>query len=127
MEKDFDAWNERKKQINENQPIFYHEREIHWCSFGVNIGFEQDGKGNKYRRPALVIKGFSRYACLVVSLTTSQKKNIYYVGIGMINGKENFAIISQIRLIDTRRLHTRLAVLDKEKFDVIRKAIRDLI
>ena len=127
MQKDFDAWNERKKELNEEKANFYHEREIRWCSFGLNIGFEQDGKSDRYRRPALIVRGFSRYTCLVIPLTTSQKKNQYYIAIGVIQGKEASVVISQIRLIDTRRLYKRLAVLDKQKFDEIRKAVRDLI
>jgi mRNA-degrading endonuclease toxin of MazEF toxin-antitoxin module len=63
----------------------------------------------------------------VVPLTTSQKKNPYHFEIGIIEGRRNFVILSQLRLVDTRRLHDRLAVLDKEKFEDIRKAIKDLI
>ena len=127
MQKDFDSWNKRKKEINEEQPNFYHARDIRWCSLGVNIGFEQDGTSEKYRRPVLIIKGFSRRVCLVVPLTTSIKKNPYHVSVGMIEGKKAFVILSQIRLIDTKRLHDRLAILNKEKFEEIRKAIRALI
>lgn len=127
MKKDFDKWNERKKKINEENPNFYHQREIRWCSLGVNVGFEQDGTSEAYRRPVLVIKGFSRHVCLIVPLTTFKKKNLYHFEVGIIEGQEAFAILSQIRLIDTKRLHDRLAVLGKEKFEEIRKAIRNLI
>ena len=44
----------------------------------------------------------------------------------VVEGEEAFAILSQIRLIDTKRLHDRLIILGREKFDEIRKAIRDL-
>ena len=47
--------------------------------------------------------------------------------LGIIEDQEAFVILSQIRLIDTKRLHDRLAILDKEKFEKIRKAIKDLI
>ena len=127
MKKDFDSWNKRKKDINEEKPNFYHEREIRWCSLGVNVGFEQDGTNKAYRRPVLIVKGFSRHVCLIVPLTTSKKKNPYHIGVGVIADQEAFAILSQIRLIDTKRLHDRLAVLDKEKFEEIRKAVRNLI
>ena len=127
MQKDFDSWNVEKKKINEIEPSFYHEREIRWCSLGVNIGYEQDGTNEAYCRPVLVIKGFSLSVCLVVPLTTSKKKNPYHVKVGIIEGKESFAILSQIRLIDTKRLQDRLAVLNKNKFDEIRKAIKNLI
>lgn len=127
MQKEFDKWNKRKKEINEEEPNFYHAREIRWCSLGINIGFEQDGTSTAYRRPVLIIRGFSRHVCLVVPLTTSQKKNRYHMSVGIIEDKEAFAILSQIRLIDTKRLHDRLVVLDKERFEEIRKAIRNLI
>ena len=45
----------------------------------------------------------------------------------MIEGEESFAILSQIRLIDTKRFTDRLSVLDTKTFDKIRKAVKDLI
>ena len=127
MKKDFDQWNTRKKEINDENSNFYHERDIRWCSLGINIGFEQDGTSEAYRRPVLIIKGFSRHVCLIVPLTTSKKKNPYHINVGIIEEKEALAILSQIRLIDTKRLHDRLTILDKDKFEEIRKAIRSLI
>ena len=127
MKKDFDNWNNRKKELNEKQPNFYHEREVRWCSLGVNIGFEQDGTSKTYRRPVLILKGFSRNVCLIIPLTTSTKKNPYHLEIGVIENQKAFAILSQIRLIDTKRIHDRLVVLDKKKFEEIRKAIKNLI
>ncbi|OHA92922.1 MAG: hypothetical protein A3D37_01480 [Candidatus Zambryskibacteria bacterium RIFCSPHIGHO2_02_FULL_38_22] len=127
MQKDFDNWNKRKKEINSGKPNFYHQREIRWCSLGVNVGFEQDGTSKNYRRPVLIVRGFSRSVCLIVPLTTSKKKNPYHIEIGIIEGEKSFIILSQIRLIDTKRLHDRLAVLDKNKFEEIRKAIKNLI
>lgn len=125
--KDFDGWNIRKKELNSISPNFYKEREIRWCSLGINIGFEEDGTSHNYKRPVLILKGFSRDVCLVVPLTTSKKKNKYYLYLGLIEGKEAYVILPQIRLIDTKRLHDRLAILDTDRFGTIRKAIRDLI
>lgn len=125
--KDFDGWNERKKELHKEKPNFYRARDIRWCSFGINIGFEQDGTSGSFRRPVLIVRGFSRQVCLVVPLTTSKKKNPYHMSLGIINGIEAFAILSQIRLIDTKRLHDRLDVLNKETFERIRKAVRNLI
>ncbi len=127
IQKNFDSWNKRKKEINEEEPNFYYEREIRWCSLGINIGFEQDGTSEAYKRPVLIIKGFSRHVCLIIPLTTSKKKNPYHFEVGIVEGKEAFAILSQIRLIDTKRLHGPLAVLGKDKFNEIKKAIKDLL
>lgn len=93
---------------------------------GTNIGFEQDGRGTGFERPVLVLKGFSAYVCLVIPLTTSKKVNPYHVPIGMIAGKEAFAIISQLRLIDTKRLVEKIEYVPIDVFKVIQKAVRDL-
>ena len=127
MPKNFDLWNERKKDIDKSKTNFYRARDIRWCSLGMNIGFEQDGTSQNYRRPVLIIKGFSVHVCLIVPLTTSTKKNPYHMSIGEISGKKAFVILSQIRLIDTKRLHDRLSVLDINKFEKIRKALKELL
>lgn len=64
---------------------------------------------------------------MVVPLTTSKKNNKYYIKIGKVDDKEASAIISQIRLVDTKRLVNKVGVLDKKIFEEIRKAIRNLI
>ena len=57
--KDFDKWNETKKLVHKDgTDKFYHTREIWWCALGINVGFEQDGSGEEYRRPVLILKGF---------------------------------------------------------------------
>ena len=44
MEKDFDHWNELKKEVNSGEVLpLYHAREIWWAHLGVNVGYEQDG------------------------------------------------------------------------------------
>ncbi|MBX2866868.1 type II toxin-antitoxin system PemK/MazF family toxin [Candidatus Kaiserbacteria bacterium] len=128
MKKDFDGWNQDKKQIQEREDIlFYKQREVRWCRLGVNVGFEQDGTGTAYARPVLILKGFSKHACLVVPLTTSTKENPYHVSAGKIERKEAFAIISQIKCIDTRRLDQRLGWVEKPNFKKIQKAIKDML
>lgn len=128
MSKDFDSWNSQKKNIhNDGKNKFYHPRDIWWCSLGINVGFEQDGTGKEYQRPAVILRGFSKHVCLVVPLTTSQKTNPFHIAVGIVDGKTAFAITSQIRLIDTKRLINKLAVLDKATFDITRKAVKALL
>ncbi len=129
MQKDFDGWNEDKKHthFSENYLLLYKKHQIRWCRLGVNVGFEQDGTGNEYSRPVLIIKGFNRNVCLVVPLTTSTKENPYHFALGEIDGKKSFVIMSQLRLIDTRRLDKQISVLPKSKFEEIRKAIKDML
>lgn len=129
MNKDFDQWNEEKKHIHRQSDYLplYHEREIRWCRLGVNIGFEQDGTGAGHSRPVLIMKGFSRQVCLVIPLTTSTKKNQYTLHIGDVDGKKAAVIISQIRLIDTKRLDQHIATLNQDIFETVQKAVKDLL
>src|SRR3989344_5721233 len=128
MQKDFDGWNEQKKAIDASdyKPL-YHAREIRWCRLGINVGFEQDGTGEGRARPVLVMKAFSRYVCLIVPLTTSAKQNPYHVSVGKVEGRVAFAIISQLRLVDTKRLDPKIQTLDKQTFETIRKAVKDML
>jgi mRNA interferase MazF len=126
--KNFNKWNQYKTEI-ENRGIgrFYKPREIWWCALGLNIGFEQDGKGDTFQRPILIIKAFSKRVCLAVPLTTSLKKNPYHLEIGLIENKQASVIISQITLIDTKRLINRISTIDTLTFESIRKAIIDFL
>ena len=128
MQKDFDKWGEIKKELHKNEAKkLYHSREVWWCSLGVNIGYEQDGDGEEYQRPVLILKGLSKNTCLVIPLTTSNHKHSMRIPLGMIDRKEASAIISQMRIIDTKRLVEKVSFIDKEIFETIRKAVKDML
>lgn len=128
MQKDFDEWNEHKKETNSRKDtLLYHQRDVRWCRLGTNVGFEQDGTGTDHSRPVLVLKAFSRSVCLVIPLTTSTKQNPYHVSVGIIGNRPAFAIISQLRLIDTKRLDQKISTLDKAVFEDVRKAAKAIL
>ena len=99
------------------------------CSsrLGTNVGSEQDGTGEGRARPVLVMKAFSRSVCLIGPLTTAAKQNPYHVSVGKVEGRVAFAIISQLRLVDTKRLDPKIQTLDKQTFETIRKAVKDML
>ncbi len=126
--KDFDTWNSLKKHLNiSGMNCFYHEREVWWCSLGINIGFEEDGKGAQAERPVLVLKGFSRQLCWIVPLSTSSKRNRYNISVGTIDGKSVVAMISHLRPIDTKRFINRIGYIDQIEFEKTKLAIKDLL
>ena len=128
MQKDFDGWNAQKKTIHvSGQNKLYHERQLWWCSLGANVGFEQDGTGLEYQRPVLILKGMSRETCYVIQLTTSPRQHRYRIPIGIVEGKSAVALISQMRLIDTKRLVNKIGFLDPKIFTLIRKAAKDIL
>ena len=128
MQKDFEIWNVYKKYIDaRNEDKIYHEREVWWCSLGINVGFEEDGKGIHGERPVLVIRRLNKNVCVIVPLTTSKKESLYNIFLGKVGNKESSVITSQIRLIDTRRFANRMGIIDSITFETIRKAIKDLL
>ena len=117
--KDFDRWNEQKKKLHASErETLFHEREIWWCSLGVNIGFEQDGANDLFERPVLVIKKFNREVLWVLPLTRTDKKNRYYVPI-TVGDRNSVVILSQLRLISARRLQRYMHKLPKGQFKKI--------
>jgi len=128
MEKDFDGWNEVKKRTNQgkNAPYF-HEREIWWCSIGINIGTEEDGSGQVFRRPVLVLKKLSGNSCFVVPLTASRRVHPMRIVVGMVGGKSATALLSQVRVLDTKRFGDKVGYLDIKVFEMIRKSIKDML
>lgn len=124
--KDFDKWNEKKKLLNSREAqIFFKERELWWCKFGVNIGYEQDG-GGEFLRPILIVKKFDNNTFVAVPLTKSRKKHKLRVELGLVLGKEAKANISQIRVCDKRRLLKKISTLERVKFNLIKQAVREL-
>ncbi|MDP3729283.1 MAG: type II toxin-antitoxin system PemK/MazF family toxin [bacterium] len=128
MTKNFDQWNKIKKTIHDSGEYkLYHVREIWWCSFGVNIGFEQDGSPDEYRRPVLILKGLSKQICFVIPLTTATQDHPLRPSIGLVEGKAARALLSQMRTIDNKRLVRKIGYLNKDIFQRIQKAAKELL
>jgi hypothetical protein len=49
------------------------------------------------------------------------------IPIGTVDGVPATALIAQMRLIDTRRLVKKIMRLDRERFSMIRKAVKDML
>lgn len=128
MEKDFDKWNIKKKAIHHNKaPVFCHPREVWWCSLGVNVGFEQDGTGENFDRPVIVIRGFNEYVFFGVALIGKKKEGKYYFPVGKIEDREAMAVLSQVRIIDTKRLIRKITMLDENLFKRLKNALQEAL
>jgi len=131
MTKDFDKWNKEKKRAqarNDIDTLYFKERDVWWARIGVNIGFEQDGMGEFSQRPVLVIRKFNQYVMLVLPLTTKIKSgNKYYFSFESPDNIKRSAILSQVRLIDIKRLTEHMFKVDKKTFETIKKATIDII
>ena len=127
MQKDFDNWNKIKKDLDtKHKEVFFKEGEIWWIYMGLNIGFEINGKGNKYMRPTLILKKYNQYSFLGLPLPTSKKINWYKIPVGKIANKDSFVNLSQIKNFDSKRLINKIGFLKTENFGRIKKKAREI-
>ncbi len=129
MTKDFGRWHTKKFGIHNgtDRRVYFNEREIWWCMLGVNIGYEQDGKGDDFMRPIIVLKQFNKEVFWALPLTTQPKVGKYYFPVDLGDGRARQAILSQLRLVDAKRLKKKLGVLSEQQFQELRKAITALL
>jgi len=115
MTKDFQKWHGKKAEIDEKEKrVFFHEREIWFCHLGYNVGFEQDGKGEEFGRPVIVFRKFNKEVFWAVALTTREKGGKFYLPIDLGDGIQRMAILSQLRLMDGKRLYQKIGVIDEK-------------
>jgi mRNA interferase MazF len=127
MNDSFDDWNTQAKKIQQKERLYFKEREIWWASIGKNIGWEEDGKGEDFLRPVVIIKKHRKELFLAVPLTTTIRNNKIYFFDLSLKGKDQQAILSQVRTLDSLRLVRKKGVLDKETFEKLKKVIRKLL
>jgi mRNA interferase MazF len=128
MEKNFDNWHSLKKNIQARNAPQFNEREIWWCSVGVNIGFEEDGKNNHFERPVLVFRKFSKDTFLAIPLTSVDKDNNspYYMNYP-VNNKSGSLILSQLRLMSASRLNRKMDKMAKSDYTHLRVKLNKLL
>lgn len=131
--KDFDKWNKEKQNIEKKERVlFAHPREIWWCSLGVNIGAEADGKNDNFERPVLILKVYSRESMLVVPITSKNKKDDFHYELNIIeetiNGTFNKKVwikLTQIKVISNKRLLRKVSVVSSAEFENIKNKVKE--
>ncbi|MGE3702619.1 MAG: type II toxin-antitoxin system PemK/MazF family toxin [Hyphomicrobiaceae bacterium] len=128
MQKDFDRWNDRKKEVDHStfRRFRQREREVWWCTLGVNVGSEQDGSQDFFERPVLVVRKFNKDTVLIVPLTSSPRRTPYHIAVRH-QGTEFVAVVSQLRLISTKRLARKIYQMDRAIFAEIVTRIRAML
>lgn len=131
--KDFDKWNELKKDIDGKSyedmdfPLYFAERDIWFVCWGLNIGTEEFGKNDQFERPALILKRFNEKMMYAIPLTTQVKKSHKYKVEYVLSGKRFAAKINQMKLVDSKRLLRKVGVLDEPQFNHIRSKMKNIL
>ncbi len=75
----------------------------------------------EFTRPIIVLKKYNQYSFLALPLTTAPKPNPYRLPIGIVDGRQAFATLSQLRNIDSKRLVKKIIHLDADILAAIKK------
>lgn len=127
MIKDFESWTIHKKKTDSaNKKAFFKEKEVWWCSIGINVGDEENGKGITFSRPVLVFKKFNRNIFLGIPFSTILKENKFYHKLHF-KGIEQCVLLSQLRLFDAKRFDKKMGEISSNEFDAIKEKLRILV
>jgi mRNA-degrading endonuclease toxin of MazEF toxin-antitoxin module len=125
--KKFQQWFLIKENIETlNVGRSFEEGQIWWCRLGENVGHEQCGKGDEFLRPVVIIKKFNRNLFYGVPTSSKYKNNKYYFDL-KLKKNNTFALLSQMRAIDARRLKYKMARLPDADLIILKKAISKVI
>jgi mRNA interferase MazF len=126
--KDYSRWMPVKANLNNipKRPTF-HEGDVLWVCVGENVGFEQDGKGNLFARPVVVIVKYNKELFLGVPLTSKPKEGRYYYQFDL-RGKISSAILSQVRAVDSSRISgKRIGIISHKDLRLLKNKLKELI
>lgn len=115
--KQFFEWitiKEKLHNVSANPPLVS-ERDIWWVSVGENIGSEINGKNKLFSRPAIIFKKLSHGLYFVIPTTTQIKEGSWFVQFKH-QDKEMIACLHQARVIDYRRLSSKIGKIDTNDY-----------
>lgn len=128
MGKDFKRWHTLKERIHEqNKKPLFRERELWWCSIGANVGVEADGKNELFEKPILIWRKFNKEMFFAFPITSKEKiGKLFYFHISF-QGKILTAVLSQLRVLSSKRLIRRLGKLSDAQFKKLSDAVLKFI
>lgn len=131
MEEIFDKWNEVKKIVQNDEKIrLFKQRDIFFINMGQNIGFEQNGKGENFVRPIIILKKITNQMFLGIPLSSQLKKGDWFFEFEFDTKDDvsrNIAIIPQIKMFSSRRLLNKIGVIKTKDFEILKQKVKDFI
>lgn len=127
MENEFLEWMELKDKIHKGGAITkFSEGQIWWAAIGKNVGVEINGKHEDYSRPVVIFKKLSSLCFLAIPLTSQPHSGTWYTEFNF-RGKQEFAVLSQVRMLGVSRLYNRMGKLSAGDFKKIKAGFKKLI
>ena len=123
--KDFDTWNNLKKKVDTKARVQANSRDIWWASLGLNVGSEQDGKGDGYERPVIVVTKLSPNMYYVIPLSTKCKSSTMHIPFSH-ETVDGYALLDQMKALDAKRFIRKVGYVDKERFAEIISKLKSI-
>ncbi len=114
---DFVSWIDLKIKAHFAKPrILFREREIWMTYYGQNVGSEENGKGEQFHRPVIILKKLNSeiFICVPTSTVVKPEKS-YYVPYRQ-RGVVYSAMISHVRTLDAKRCVYRMGRIDEQDY-----------
>ena len=127
MENEYSDWMILKEKIHKSGSVTkFSEGQIWWAALGKNIGVEINGKHRDFSRPVVIFKKLSHQCFLAIPLTSQPHSGTWYTEFAF-RGKQEYAVLSQIRMLSVSRLCNRMGKLSTGDFKKIRAGFGKLI
>jgi mRNA-degrading endonuclease toxin of MazEF toxin-antitoxin module len=127
MEKDFAKWHELKTKLQaRNKEVYFRERDIWFCSIGINLGHEEDGKHEQFLRPVIIFKKFDDDTFWGIPLTSRPSTGVRYFQI-FFNGRISTAMLSQMRIFDKKRFIRKVGEVSEVDFNGLKSKLRRMM
>ena len=129
IENNFTLWDKVKKTIHSNggRPLRIKEGELWWAQIGQNIGVENNGKNENFRRPVFVAKKINKYSALCIPITSKEKVGEGYIKFHFKDSSQTL-MFNQMRTLDTKRFLNKIGEINSPEYlDEIRENICSFI
>ena len=104
---------------------YFKAGEIWWASVGRNVGVESNGKNKGFERPILILKKFNKSMLLAIPVSTKIKEDQHKV-IFMNGNKKYSTNLSQMRVLDSKRLLRMVAKISNSDLTEVKKVYYEL-
>jgi len=94
---------------------------------GKNIGFEQNGGGDSFSRPVVIVKKFNNQMFWSIPLSTKQKRLDFYFNYIDPNMQHVSAILAQMKLISVKRLKRKLYEMNPNQLIKMKQQLKSFL
>ncbi len=120
----FENWCFLKKDIDKKEKtIGLKSRNIVFVNMGQNIGSEQNGKGEEFLRPVIVVKILNKNLFFGIPLTSKEKEGSFFYKIEFTHKAKSYtstAILAQAKVFDTKRCKYTKGMITKKDFEILK-------